>query len=59
MAENTQHCWVCEDCPRVILFLQPELPGDDLLSELNAEKDCPGCGEPMYFERVCEVTDGT
>ena len=58
MAENAQHYWVCEDCRRVIMFLQPELPGDDPRSELNDNKDCPRCGEPMYFEKVCEVTDG-
>jgi hypothetical protein len=54
MAE-TKHCWICEDCPRVIMFRQPELPDEDPRSEVNDDKDCPTCGEPMYFE---EVEDG-
>jgi len=54
MAENTKHCWVC-DCGRVIPFQQPEIPADDPLSEQNADKVCPRCGENMYFD---EVEDG-
>jgi len=52
MAENTQHRWICEDCPRIVLFRQPELPGDDPSSEMNDDRDCPGCGESMYIEEV-------
>jgi len=55
MTENKKHCWICEDCPRVIMFLQPELPDDDPASEMNGDKNCPGCGNPMYFDEVGNV----
>ena len=46
---DMRHYWLCDWCGAREYFRQPELPGDDPDSEMNEDRDCPACGESMYF----------
>ena len=50
-----KHEWICDYCGKNIPFRQPELPGDDPRSEMNDDRECPRCGEEMYFDEVPEA----
>ena len=49
---KTLHHWQCSKCGHLIMFKQPEIPGDDPRSEMNEDKTCPKCGGEMYFDEA-------
>jgi hypothetical protein len=52
---DIKHEWTCDECGEVIPFRSPELPQDDYDSEQNESKNCPECGDDMYFSKVEEL----
>ena len=49
-----KHIWLCDGCGNSVLFRQPELPQWDYNSEQNESKNCPSCGDDMFFDELNE-----